>query len=223
MMGFSGWNVLANLSETLKNQGYLVLLNMFFQPVVVAAQTISNQVAGAMMQFIGNFRTAINPQIIKYYAVEDYESSKQLTLSTTVLVFDLVLLLGLPTTFVMNTIMSIWLVEVPAYAVIFTQYVIINRIISTFDASFYIPMMAASKVKTNSLLSVFLGPGSFIVLYVIIGATMAVNERLKTEPIATPATPIPGKLDKYTERGILIIAPITEAIVVCFIKPIPVR
>ena len=167
MMGFSGWNVLANLSETLKNQGYLVLLNMFFQPVVVAAQTISNQVAGAMMQFIGNFRTAINPQIIKYYAVEDYESSKQLTLSTTVLVFDLVLLLGLPTTFVMNTIMSIWLVEVPAYAVIFTQYVIINRIISTFDASFYIPMMAASKVKTNSLLSVFLGPGSFIVLYVI--------------------------------------------------------
>ena len=60
LMGFSGWNIIANLSETLKLQGYLVLLNMFFQPFVVAAQTIGNQVAGAMMQFINNFRTAIN-------------------------------------------------------------------------------------------------------------------------------------------------------------------
>ena len=38
---------------------------MFFMPAVVAAQTIANQVAGAMMQFVNNFRNAINPQIIK--------------------------------------------------------------------------------------------------------------------------------------------------------------
>lgn len=167
LMGFSGWNIIANLSETLKLQGYLVLLNMFFQPFVVAAQTIGNQVAGAMMQFINNFRTAINPQIIKLYAAGEYEDSKRLTLSTTVLVFDLVLLLGLPTICVMNTIMSIWLVEVPPYAVIFTQYIIAQRILSTFDASFYIPMMAEGKIKTNSILAAFSGPGLFALLYVI--------------------------------------------------------
>lgn len=167
LMGFSGWNIIANLSETLKLQGYLVLLNMFFQPFVVAAQTIGNQVAGAMMQFINNFRTAINPQIIKLYAAGEYEDSKRLTLSTTVLVFDLVLLLGLPTICVMNTIMSIWLVEVPPYAVLFTQYIIAQRIISTFDASFYIPMMAEGKIKTNSILAAFSGPGLFVLLYII--------------------------------------------------------
>lgn len=167
MMRFSGWNILANLSETLRAQGFLVLLNMFFQPAVVAAQTISNQVAGAMMQFISNFRTAINPQIIKYYAVRDYESSKRLTLSTTILVFDLILLLGLPTLFVTRTIMSIWLVEIPAYAVEFTQYIIIYRILGTFDASFYVPMMAASKIKTNSIFSIIFGPGIILLLYLI--------------------------------------------------------
>ena len=62
LLGFSGWNILANLSETLKLQGFLILLNMFFNSSVVAAQTIGNQVAGAMMQFINNFRNAINPQ-----------------------------------------------------------------------------------------------------------------------------------------------------------------
>lgn len=167
LIGFSGWNVMANLSETLKLQGYLVLLNLFFQPVVVAAQTIGNQVAGAMMQFINNFRTAINPQIIKLYAAGEYEESKRLTMSTTVLVFDLVLLLGLPTIFVMGTIMDIWLVEVPAYAVVFTQYIIAQRILSTFDAAFYIPMMAEGKIKTNSILASVSGPGVFVLLYFI--------------------------------------------------------
>lgn len=167
LMGFSGWNIMANLSETIKMQGYLVLLNMFFQPFVVAAQTIGNQVAGALMQFINNFRNAINPQIIKLYAGGDYEESKRLTMSTTVLVFDLVLLLGLPAIFVMDTIMSIWLVDVPPYAVLFTQYIIAQRILSTFDASFYIPMMAEGKIKTNSILASFSGPGLFLLLYII--------------------------------------------------------
>ncbi len=167
LLSFSGWNVLANLSETLKLQGYIILLNLFFQPFVVAAQTIGNHVAGAMMQFIFNFRNAINPQIIKLYAAGEYEESKRLTMSSTVLVFDLVLLLGLPTIFVMDTIMNIWLVDVPPYTVIFTQYIIAQRILSTFDAAFYIPMMAEGKIKTNSILASLSGPGLFLLLYVI--------------------------------------------------------
>ena len=165
LLGFSGWNILANLSETLKLQGFLILLNMFFNSSVVAAQTIGNQVAGAMMQFINNFRNAINPQIIKQYASKDYDASKRLTLSTTVYVFDLVLLLGLPTVFTLKTIMELWLVKVPNYAVLFTQYIIIQRIISTFDASFYVPLMAAAKIKENSIIASISGPGLFALLY----------------------------------------------------------
>ena len=167
LLSFSGWNVLANLSETLKLQGYIILLNLFFQPFVVAAQTIGNQVAGAMMQFIGNFRNAINPQVIKLYAAGEYEESKRLTLSTTVFVFDLVLLLGLPTIFVMEPIMKLWLVDVPPYTIVFTQYIVVQRILSTFDASFYIPMMAAGKIKTNSIISSCFGPGLFVLLYLL--------------------------------------------------------
>ena len=57
--------------------------------------------------------------------------------------------------------------EVPPYAVIFTQYIIVQRILSTFDASFYIPMMAEGKIKTNSILAAFSGPGLFALLYII--------------------------------------------------------
>lgn len=167
LMGFSGWNIMANLAETLKLQGYLILINMFFQPFVVAAQAIANQVAGTLMQFVVNFRTAINPQIIKQYASEDYQASKTLTLSTTVLTFDMIMLLCLPLLFVMKTVMKVWLVEVPVYAVVFCQYAIAQRILSVFDAAFYIPMMAANKIKKNSLYAIVFGPGTFLLLYII--------------------------------------------------------
>ncbi|MBQ9100131.1 MAG: oligosaccharide flippase family protein [Paludibacteraceae bacterium] len=168
MMTFSGWNIMANLTETLKHQGVLVLINMFFSPVVVAAQAIANQVVNAMMQFINNFRTAINPQIIKLYAAGDKDASKKLTLSTTVYCFELVLLLGLPALFVMDWLLHLWLVEVPEYAVVFTQWMIVCQIVGTFSASFYVPMLAANRIKSNSIAAIFLGLGQFVVLYVLL-------------------------------------------------------
>ena len=68
----------------------------------------------------------------------------------------------------MKTIMRLWLVEVPDYAVVFTQYVLISNVLGTFSASFYIPMMAANKIKTNSAAALFLGVLQFIGLYFIL-------------------------------------------------------
>lgn len=165
IIGFAGWNITANITETLKNQGVLLLINMFLSPVVLAAQALANRVSNTIMQFVNNFRTAINPQIIKLYAAGNKVESKKLTLETTVYCFELMLVLGLPAIVVMDKLMSIWLVDVPDYAVVFTQWVIVKNILGTFSASFYIPMMAANKIKTNALASVFLGFTEFIILY----------------------------------------------------------
>lgn len=168
IMGFSGWNIIANLTETLKSQGVIIIINMFLAPVVVAAQSLANQVSIALMAFVNNFRVAFNPQIIKLYAAGDRDASKKLTLDATVICFDLVLVLSLPCIYTMKTIMGIWLVEVPDYAVVFTQYILVANIIRTFDASFYIPMMAANKIKLNSIAAVFFGVFLFIALYFIL-------------------------------------------------------
>ena len=167
LLGFSGWNLMANLSETLSRQGIVVIVNMFFSPIVVASQALAIQVINAVLQFVNNFRTAINPQIIKLYAAGEKEKSMRLTLDTTVYCFDMILVLGLPAILVMDKLMHIWLVEVPEYAVIFTQWAIVQSIIGTFNASFYTPMLAANKIKTNSMAAVIFGVGKFILLYVV--------------------------------------------------------
>ena len=167
LMGFSGWNITANIAEVLKAQGVIVLINMFFQPAIVAAHAIGNQITNAMMQFINNIRTAVNPQIIKLYASGDYEGSKRLTLKSSLYVFDLLLMLSLPFILLMEPILNLWLKEVPPYTVVFAQCIVASQIIGNFSASFYTPMLAANKIKKNSIAAVIFSFSNFIILYLI--------------------------------------------------------
>lgn len=168
LIGFSGWNIMANLSDMLKRQGVIIIINIFLNPVVVASQTLANQVSMQLMGFVNNFRLAFNPQIIKLYASGDRAASKRLTLQTTVICFDMLLFLVLPCIYTMKTIMGVWLVDVPEYAVLFTQFTLGCNVLSVFSASFYIPMMAANKIKFNSVASVFWGIFQFIILLLIL-------------------------------------------------------
>jgi len=167
MLGFSGWNLLTHFTMMLRVQGSSVLLGMFFRPVIVAAQSIANQVTTSLMNFVYNFTTALNPQIIKSYAVGDYEDSKKLTLESTCFVFDLVLLICLPFCFTIDTVLSLWLIDVPDYAVIFCRIILITQILDVFNVTFYTPMMASGKLKTNSIWAITLEVMRFIILYVL--------------------------------------------------------
>ena len=168
LLTFSGWNIVANLSNTLGRQGVLILINIFLASPIVAAQALAHQVSIHLLHFVDSFRSAINPQVIKLYAAGNREASRKLTLSTASYCFDLVLMLGLPAIIIMNPLMHLWLVKVPDYAVIFTQWIVVRGIIGTFSASFYTPMLAANKMKVNSMAAVYLGIGEFVLLYIVL-------------------------------------------------------
>ena len=72
MLSFSGWAIIGSLAFSLSNQGINMLLNIFFNPVVNAARGISMNVSNYVNQFVGNFTVAVNPQITKSYAANDY-------------------------------------------------------------------------------------------------------------------------------------------------------
>ncbi len=155
MLQFSSWSLIANISQIIGTQGLTVILNMFFSPVVVAAQAIGNQVSTAISLFKSNFSTAINPQVIKLYSVEKYAESRKLNLEASVYIFDLMLLLCLPILVLMEPVLNLWLVEVPPYAVIFAQYTLVTQLTGVYNSTLYIPMMASGRLKENSYVSVF--------------------------------------------------------------------
>lgn len=169
ILKFSGWNIIANISQTLMSQGVIMLYNLFFLPVVVAAQAIANQIAQALSQLINNVRQAVNPQIIKLYADEHHEESKKLTLTSAEYIFYILLLVGVPCIMVMPQLLSIWLVEVPEYAVSFGRLIIVQQIVGNFSSAFYTPMLAANKLAKNSIASVVLCFLQFGVLWLLFG------------------------------------------------------
>ena len=167
LLSFSGLNIIANISSMLMNQGVVMLFNLFFAPVVVAAQSISNQISQALLLFVNNVRQAINPQVIKLYAENKFDESQKLTLSSTEYVFDLLLLIGAPMILVMPRILDVWLVEVPEYAVVFAQFLVFQNVLDNFNAAFYTPMIAACKIKTNSFAAAITCTSQFLILYVL--------------------------------------------------------
>ncbi len=167
ILNFSGWNIIANLSDTLMKQGVIMLFNIFFLPVVVAAQAISNQISNALMQFVNNVRQAVSPQIIKSFADGKFDDSKKLTFASAEYIFDLLLLLGVPCIMIMPTLLDIWLVEVPDYAVAFARLIVLQDILGNFSAAFYTPMVAANKIHKNSIASVFLCILQFVLLFLL--------------------------------------------------------
>ena len=165
--GFSGWSLFASSSVALNSQGILVLLNMFFSPAVVAARAISLQVNSAANQFVTNFQTAANPQIVKRFAAKDYEGSKQLLLQTTKFSFYLMLLLSLPICLGAKQLLTLWLGVDPEYTVIFLQLVIIQSLFCVFDTSFYRALYAKGRLKENALISPTLGLIRFPIIYLL--------------------------------------------------------
>ena len=168
VLGFSGWTLIANLCNTLVVQGPTILLNLFAAPAIIASRALATQITHAIMLFVSNFRTALNPQIIKSYAAGEHESSKRLTMYSTLIVFDMLLLLGLPCIFTMKTIMGLWLVDVPPLAVQFTQIAILAQIVGSISSSTYMSFVASGRIKILSLISIPTSSLFFIILYLIL-------------------------------------------------------
>lgn len=96
LIGFAGWNTMGHLVSVLKNQGFGIVLNLFFGPVLNAAFGINNQVINAVSSFNQNFLTTINPQLIKAYSSEEWSRFKSLLFRGCKCSFFLILIISFP-------------------------------------------------------------------------------------------------------------------------------
>ena len=165
---FSGWSLFADGTTALSKQGVLILLNMFFAPAVVSARAISLQVNGAASQLVNNFRTAVNPQVVKLYAAKDYNGSKKLLLFSTKVSYYLMLMICLPILFFAEPLLHFWLGNnVPEYSTVFLQIVIAQSLFQVFDRSFYVPLYAKGQLKENAILTPLFDFIPFPIVYLL--------------------------------------------------------
>ena len=149
---FSGWNLLTSSAASLANQGVTIVTNMFFSPAVVTVRSLALKINNILNQFVGSFRTAVNPQIVKKYAAGDYEGSKKLSLVSTKYTFYLMLIVVLPLFLLCEPALRIWLDDVPDGLLAFVRITLIQGLFQAFDTSLYTPIYAKGRIKENAII-----------------------------------------------------------------------
>ena len=168
MFSFIGWNGFGTAVWMVNEQGTNILLNLFFGPIVNASRAISAQVSNALNNFSNNFFVAVRPQIIKSYAAQNYEYLKKLIYSSSKYSFYLKWMLCLPIIACSSTILTLWLKDVPQYAVEFVQWILIFNCINVLTNPIWTAIQATGHLKEYTIVGgiVFLlaFPASYIFL-----------------------------------------------------------
>lgn len=147
MFSFTGWNLWGGLAGTLMGQGVNVLLNLFFGPIVNAARGLAVQVQSAVNMFATNFQMAINPQIMKTYATGEIDAMHTLIYRSAKFTFILLLCIILPIVVEVDTVLAIWLGNVPQYTDIFVRLTLATCLIDSVSNPFMTASAATGKVK----------------------------------------------------------------------------
>lgn len=147
MLSFTGWNLWGGIAGTLMGQGINVLLNIFFGPTVNAARGIAVQVQSAVQMFATNFQTALNPQMMKSYAMGELQAMYMLLFRSAKFTFMLLLCLMLPLMLAIDQILSLWLKDVPPYTNVFVCLMLCISMVDAISNPFMTASAATGRVR----------------------------------------------------------------------------
>lgn len=147
MFSFAGWNMIGASSAVLRDQGGNVIMNIFCGPTVNAARGIAIQVNQAVMQFVNNFMTALNPQITKAYAGKDYEYMMSLIFQGAKLSFFILMIVAFPIILNCEYILGLWLHETPSYTVLFVRLILFFAMSESISNPLITAMLATGRIK----------------------------------------------------------------------------
>lgn len=146
MMGFISYNLFGCFGWAAGVEGSNILLNLFFGPVVNASRGIALQVNAAVARFSESITTAVKPQIIKSYAINDFVYLYKLIEKSSIYSYLLMFILALPVLFETEYVLKLWLGKVPDYAIVFIRLTILETLLGGFVTPLWLAANATGKI-----------------------------------------------------------------------------
>ena len=167
ILNFSGWDLFGNICLTVRMQGLIFLINMFFGVVINAAYSIANQVSNNVFAFASNVVTAYRPQIVKNYAIRDFKNFTNLIVDGAKFALISMLCMAIPLIIEIDYVLMIWLKNPPVMTNIFCQFALIMSVIASSNYTVNIGIQATGKVKYLGIVS------GLLYLLILLGAYIA--------------------------------------------------
>jgi len=151
ILKFSGWSLLGQIAYIATTTSVNIIINLFFGPLMNAAVSIAQQVNIAIYNFVSNFQTAFNPQIVQTYASQDMDRHRYLVAMSSKISFFLIFVISVPFLLNIDFILDLWLVDVPKNAASITQLIILFSLLEAVAAPLYMSMQAIGKIKSYQI------------------------------------------------------------------------
>lgn len=151
MFSFTGWNIYSVGCIVGRSQGVSLLLNRFMGVTLNAAYGIAQQVTGQITFLSSSLLNAIQPQIVKAEGEGNRDKMFRLSEMASKFSFFLVGFVTIPSLFYMDRILSLWLGNIPDYAVMCCCYVLFAAWMDQLTIGLGIANKALGKIQTYSI------------------------------------------------------------------------
>lgn len=170
MLAFSGWTMIGSVANVGLIQGSIILLGMFFGPVVNAAFGIALQINIAFQALCNSIVMPFRPAMFKAYAENNKDYLNQLFSVCNKFILYALIAVGLPLFFEMRFVLNLWLGgQINDNMVLFSRLIIIFIVCMAMNNPITIIMEACGRVKEYHLLvdgtMLFCLPISFLLLF----------------------------------------------------------
>ena len=173
ILSYAGWMCAGNVAHMCCREGFNILLNLFYGPVVNAARGLAVMVQGYVESLGSEFQVAMKPQIIKNYAEGDHEHMQFLIFTGAKFAFFFSFALALPVILEIHQFLGWWLEEVPQWTTQFTIVLVCISCVSVIGVSLYNAVSATGDMKRYQLGSSMVLISFLPVAYLVLKITQA--------------------------------------------------
>lgn len=151
ILRFAGLNFAGGLASMLSSNGTGVLINLFYGVTLNAAMGIASQVQAFSTKFVGDFITALKPQITKEYAAGERLRAMRLAFRGSRFSYFLTIILAVPIVARTPYLLHFWLGAYPEHAVLFARLMIVNTLLVLLSDTLVTETHATGDVRAANI------------------------------------------------------------------------
>lgn len=151
MLKFVSFLLITVLAELGRNQGVVMLINLFFGLAINAAYAVAVQISNMVSTFVINIKQPIIPQMMAAYGAGDRNSMFKLIDFGTKVTALMMMMLTIPVMFEVDYLLALWLKTPPQYTSGLVILVLININISSFTYFLYQGVHATGNITKQQI------------------------------------------------------------------------
>lgn len=146
LMSFSGWQLFGCAGGLLRGQGTAIVINLFFGPKVNGAFNVANQLSAQTGALSGAMVTALMPAVTSAEGAGNEEKVRGLAFQACKFGTFLILFFAIPLALEIKEVLVLWLKQLPPYAAILCQSMILSFILDKLTTGYMPAIMAKGRI-----------------------------------------------------------------------------